>query len=80
VDPDPHQIVKDPTTLPCFITEHARSPGEAFNVEPLQLLAGLVVEDCLGRLAGDLLEDRPLVLGLQIPVDEVLHLGELHKH
>jgi len=53
-------------------------PGHSLNVEPLQLLAGLIVEDCLGRLAGDLLEHSPLVLGLQVPVDEVLHLGELY--
>ena len=69
--PPPSSSANQPTAHALF------SPGELLNVEPLQLFAGLTVEDGLGRLAGDLFEDGALVLGLQVPVDEVLHLGEL---
>ena len=52
-------------------------PVEPLDVEPLQLLAGLGVEDGLGGLAGDLLEHGSVILRLKVPVDELLHLGEL---
>ena len=52
-------------------------PRILFDVEILKLLAGLVVEDHHWGLARNLLELSSLVLGSQVPVDEVLHLGEL---
>ena len=52
-------------------------PGELLYIETLDLLPGLSVEDQLGRLARNLLEHTTLKLGLEVPVDEVLHLGEL---
>jgi len=52
-------------------------PRILFDVEILKLLAGLVVEDHHWGLARNLLELSSLVLGGQVPVDEVLHLGEL---
>jgi hypothetical protein len=65
---------------------HARSaatfhlPGELLDINPLELLPRLIVENSLWRLAGDLFERGPLILGLKVPVDEVLHLGELQTH
>ena len=55
------------------------SPAELLNVKPLHLLAGLGVKDQLRGFARDLLKDGALELGLEVPVDEVLHLGELRK-
>ena len=54
-------------------------PVEPLDVQPLQLLAGLGVEDGLGSLAGDLLEHCSVILGLKVPVDELIHLGELQE-
>ena len=54
-------------------------PVKLFNVQPLQLLARLSVENDLRGLAWDLLEHSSVVLGLEVPVDEVLHLGELRN-
>ena len=54
-------------------------PAELLNVEPLDLLAGLGEEDQLWGFPGDLLEHCALELRLEVPVDEVLHLGELQS-
>merc|ERR1712241_363627 len=52
-------------------------PLVLFDVNSLKFLPSLVVKDQLRRLAGNLLKDGSLELGLKVPVDEVLHLGEL---
>ena len=70
-------------------------PGELLYVEPLHLLARLVVEDRLGRLTGDLGTSAssleiclptfylcvccPLIAGLELSHDEALHLWELQQ-
>ena len=70
-------------------------PGELLYVEPLHLPARLVVEDRLGRLAGDLGTSPtlfaiclptiylcvccPLIAGLELSHDEALHLRELQQ-
>ena len=54
-------------------------PAELLNVEPLDLLAGLGEEDQLWGFPRDLLEHCALELRLEVPVDEVLHLGELQR-
>ena len=74
--------MQDEKTL---ITENANTnkciiPVKLFDVQPLQLLARLSVENDLRGLAWDLLEHSSVVLGLEVPVDEVLHLGELSNN
>ena len=54
-------------------------PAELLNIEPLDLLAGLGEEDQLWGFPRDLLEHCALELRLEVPVDEVLHLGELQR-
>lgn len=52
-------------------------PSHLGDVQSLQLLTVPVHEDELGGLARNLLEDGIFVLGLEVLVDEFLHLGEL---
>ena len=52
-------------------------PGHPGDVQPLQLFPVLVQEDQFRRLARNFLELCVGVLGLEVLVDEFLHLGEL---